>query len=445
MRRVYIRSQRKAALESPRMDDHRAAWIRLTLLGLLSGLLAALVVIAFRLAIELGHQLLLPAGSGDGFEMLPAAARLLLPFATGLLLGLAFDLLPYPWREVGVAHVLKRLQAPGRERLPVSNLVVQFCGAVVAIVGGHSVDREGPAVHLGAGAATLFGRRLGLDAEEERTLIAAGAAAAIAAAFDTPLAGVVFSVEVLRIRYQVSRFLPVIVAAVAGAMASRMVAMDDTGFPVVPEYLGTNWEVLAILLLGGGIGLLAVAFSSLAVQIARRTGHWPCGLTFALAGLVTGMLALWTPQIMGISYDTLALLLAGEGDLALVLPLVATKLLATAVSIGLRVPGGLIGPTMFIGGAAGSTLGLLMITLGADQAASPGFYATIGMAAMMGATLRAPLAALIALLELTANPNIILPGMLAVASAELVSRTIRGERSVFDSLLDAAAANTRRR
>ena len=150
------------------------------------------------------------------------------------------------------------------------------------------------------------------------------------------------------------------------------------------------------------------------------------------------MLALWTPQIMGISYDTLALLLVGQGELALVLPLVATKLIATGCSIGLRVPGGLIGPTMFIGGAAGSAFGLTLAILASDQTASAGFYATIGMAAMMGATLRAPLAALTALLELTANPNMILPGMIAVASAELVSRTLRGERSVFDMLLDAS-------
>ncbi|NBC14723.1 MAG: chloride channel protein [Gammaproteobacteria bacterium] len=426
------------------MDHDYAASLRLTLLGAVSGLLAALVVLAFRSVIEWGQWLLLPAASGDGYEVLSPAARLALPLAAGLLLGIAFDLLPRHRREVGVNHVLKRLQAPGRERLPLVNMLVQFFGAVVAIVGGHSVDREGPAVHLGAGSASFVGSWLGLDAEEERTLLAAGAAAAIAAAFDTPLAGVVFSIEVLRIRYQVTRFLPVIVAAVMGAMASRVLSLDDPGFPVVPEHLGSHWEILAMLALGGGIGLLAVAFSTLAVRLLRTTGRWPCSLTFSLAGLITGLLALWTPQIMGISYDTLAIMLLGEAQLVLVLPLVATKLIATAVSIGLRVPGGLIGPTLFIGGAAGSTLGLLLAAAGIEQAASAGFYATIGMAAMMGATLRAPLAALTALLELTANPNIILPGMLAVATAELVSRAWRGERSVFDLLLNAQPIDTRK-
>jgi CIC family chloride channel protein len=114
---------------------------------------------------------------------------------------------------------------------------------------------------------------------------------------------------------------------------------------------------------------------------------------------------------------------------------VVTKLLATGTAIGLRVPGGLIGPTLFIGGAAGSALGILFAALEPIDAASSGFYATVGMVAMMGATLRAPLAALTALLELTANPNIILPGMLAVATAELTNRLALGKDSVFEILL----------
>lgn len=138
---------------------------------------------------------------------------------------------------------------------------------------------------------------------------------------------------------------------------------------------------------------------------------------------------------MGTSYDTLSELLAGRSELILALALMLTKLLATGTAIGLRVPGGLIGPTLFIGGAAGSALGLLFGMFEPIETASPAFYATVGMVAMMGATLRAPLAALTALLELTANPNIILPGMIAVASAELTNRLVLGKDSVFETLL----------
>jgi H+/Cl- antiporter ClcA len=186
-----------------------------------------------------------------------------------------------------------------------------------------------------------------------------------------------------------------------------------------------------------------VAFIGLTSRIATHTGHWRCTVTYPLAGLITGLLALWAPQIMGTSYDTLERLLLGQGDLAFVLLLLAAKLIATGSAIGFRVPGGLIGPTLFIGGAAGSAVSLAMAELTPLHGTSPGFYATIGMAAMMGATLRAPLAALTALLELSANPAIILPGMVAVACAELVTRLVRGQKSVFDVLLDVQTRSAR--
>jgi CIC family chloride channel protein len=246
----------------------------------------------------------------------------------------------------------------------------------------------------------------------------------------------VFAIEVLRIRYQVSRYLPVIVAAVVGAMVSRTLTLEEPGFDVFPEHLAGDWELLPLISLGAVTGLLAVGFIGLIGAVARRTAGWPCAVGFPLAGMITGVLALWVPEVMGTSYDTLALLLQGRGELLMVAAMMLAKLIATGSSVGLRVPGGLIGPTLFIGGAAGSTLGLAIGQFLPGETASPGFYATIGMVAMMGATLRAPLAALTALLELTANPNIILPGMVAVACGELVTRLIRGQKSVFDVLLD---------
>jgi H+/Cl- antiporter ClcA len=421
------------------MDDDRRSWLRLILLGALSGVFAGIVVLAFRNSIAVGQEWLLPHGPVGDHEALPLWLRIALPVGSGLLLGILFDRLPRAAREIGIVHVLRQLQSLTPQRLPAVNMLVQFGGAVVAIVGGHSVDREGPAVHIGAASASLIGRRLDASTEDQITLTASGAAAAIAAAFDTPLAAVIFVVEVLRIRYQVSRFLPVIVAAVVATVVSRSLALSEPGFSVAPEYLGSNWEMATLLALGIALGLIAVVFITLSEQIARRTLSWRCSIAFPLAGLVTGVLALWLPQIMGTSYDTLARLLQGEGSLVLVLALVAAKLVASAFAVGLRIPGGLIGPTLFIGGAAGSALGFALFHLSPVQTASPAFYATIGMVAMMGASLRAPLAALAALLELTANPNIILPGMIAVASAELVTRLMRGQKSIFDVMTDIHA------
>jgi CIC family chloride channel protein len=416
------------------MIDARLKWLRLTLLGALSGVLSGLVVLTFHGAVGLGQDLLLPGGQANGFAALPGWARLLLPVVGGLLLGAVFDRIPPPHRQVGVVHVLRRLHTPGGERLPAPNLLTQFLGAVAAMVSGHSVDKEGPSVHIGAASANLIGQRMRVSAEEDTTLAACGAAAAIAAAFNTPLAGIIFVVEVLRIRYEVSRFLPVIVASVVGAVISRLTLGSAPTFGVAPLQILANWELPSLVLLGVAIGLLAAAFIGLCEWVALRGRAWDNALTFSLAGLVTGVLALWTPQVMGTSYHALDALLAGKEELSLVLALVLTKLLATAAAVGMRVPGGLIGPTLLIGGAAGSAFGLLLHLWAPFDAASPAFYATVGMVAMMGAVLRAPLAALTALLELTGNPNIILPGMIAVAGAELINRLVLGKESVFEIL-----------
>jgi H+/Cl- antiporter ClcA len=140
------------------------------------------------------------------------------------------------------------------------------------------------------------------------------------------------------------------------------------------------------------------------------------------------------PQVLGVSYDTLNAILDNRLTAGLLAGLVAAKLLATAVAVGLRVPGGLIGPSLVIGGAAGCLLGVLAPEWVSFPVGSESFYAAIGMVAMMGAVLQAPMAALIGLLELTADPDIILPGMTAVVTADLVARQLLGRESVFEHL-----------
>jgi len=414
----------------------RAMWLRLTLLGVVSGVMASLVVLAFRAAIEFGQFLLLPRGEHGPYAGLDPWLRLILPVAGGLLLGLVFDRLHTRHREVGVVHVLRRLHTPGKECLPTANLFTQIGGAVTAIVAGHAVDTEGPSVHIGAASASRLGQRLRTSAEEDHTLAACGAAAAIAAAFNTPLAGIVFVVEVLKVRYEVSRFLPIIVASVVGAVMNRLLLHADPTLSVPPLDLNNYWELPNLILLGLTIGLLAIGFISLCESVAAHTRTWSSSLSFTLSGLVTGILALGTPQIMGTSYATLDQLLTSKEDLGvgLVLAITLTKLVATGTAVGLRVPGGLIGPTLFIGGAAGSAFGVLFGMVAPIATAPPAFYAIIGMVAMMGASLRAPLAALIALLELTGNPNVILPGMLAVATADITNQLAIGRESVFEIL-----------
>jgi CIC family chloride channel protein len=410
----------------------RADLIRLTFLGALTGLAAGAIVLVFRWLIEAGQTRFLPDGALGNYEGLPHWAIVALPVGGGLVLGLIFERLPQHLRAVGIVHVIQQLRHTGRPDLPLANAVVQFFAGSFAIICGHSVDREGPGVHLGAAAGTQVGRRT--EDADTFTLTASGAAAAIAAAFNTPLTGVVFVIEVLGVRYRVDRFIPIITASVTAAIVSRAAYGAMPSFFVRSELsMGSLYELGLLALLGFVIGLMAVAFTALTERASAATREWRPSVAFTAAGLVTGLIGLAYPQILGISYDTLNGILDAHLAGGILVGLTVGKLVATAVSIGLRVPGGLIGPSLVIGGALGGLLGSNIQGLPLNTG-SESFYATIGMIAMMSAVLRAPLAAMFALLELTAEPNIIFPGMMAVVCADLAARQMLGKESVFEHL-----------
>ncbi len=402
----------------------------LALLGLVSGLCAGAVILLFRLLVEFCQGVLLKGQGETGYELLESIMLLCLPVAGAVVIILIWQLAGIKTRSsVGVVHVLERL-AFHEGHLPLKNAVLQFCGAAVAITSGFSVGREGPAIHLGAATASLLGQRMTLPNNSIRTLVACGSAAAIAASFNTPLAGVIFAMEVVMMEYTIAGFTPVILAAVAATVLSRAVYGDDVAFIVPSLQMNSLLELPYITVMGLAIGLLSVLF----IQSLKKTTSLGLNLPYwqrlSLAGFLVGCVAVFFPQVMGIGYDTVNSVLLGEISLALLLMLVFAKLLASVLSIGLAVPGGLIGPTLFIGACAGGVTGLIGTEL-FDLDIEPGFYAMLGMGAMMSATLHAPLAALLALMEMTGNINIILPGMLALVSANLMARGLFGSGSVF--------------
>jgi H+/Cl- antiporter ClcA len=410
----------------------RSELVRLTLLGAITGLSAGGVVLAFRWLIEVSQMAFLPHGILGNYEALPAPLVLGLPLAGGLLLGLIFERLPAALRPVGIVHVIQQLRFAGRPKLPLANALVQFFAGAIAIVCGHSVDREGPGVHLGAAAGSLIG---GFSKDANAfTLTAAGAAAAIAASFNTPLAGVVFVIEVLGVRYRVDRFIPVVTASVTGALISRAAYGATPTLAVSHLEMGSLYELLPVALLGLLTGLTAAAFIGLTEQVGKFAQGWRPSVSFTLAGLITGLIGLVYPQVLGVSYDTLNDILNNHLAGGMLVGLVLGKLIATAISIGVKVPGGLIGPSLVMGGALGGVMGMVVQNLMVFESGSESFYSSVGMIAMMSAVLQAPLAALFALLELTADPNIIFPGMTAVVCADLIVRQLFAKESVFEHL-----------
>ena len=414
-----------------RLATGEVLWV-MSLLGILAGLGAGLIIVTFRLFIDFGQAAFLDGGAGS-FEQLQPLDRLGLALAGGLTLGLVFQRLGKA-ASVGVAHVMERV-AYHHGQMPLRNAVVQFFGAAVCIISGQSVGREGPAVHLGAAAASGIGYRLGLPNNSLLVLVACGSAASISASFDTPLAGVIFAMEVVMMEYSIAGFTPVLVASVSAALVTRAVYGHEVAFAVPTLSLGSNWEMGFLLVMALGLGGLSALFNTLIQQTVRWTRRVPVWLRFSLAGLGTGAIAMLVPEVMGIGYDSVNHALLGHYMVLALVAMLAAKLLATSLAIGLGLPGGVIGPTLVMGAAAGGLFQLLAHSLFGDNIASSGFYVLLGMVGMMSATLQAPLAALTAMVELSGNLNIIMPGMLVVVGANLVAGEVFGKRSVFQMLL----------
>ncbi|MFP5406672.1 MAG: chloride channel protein, partial [Gammaproteobacteria bacterium] len=214
MPRIPRYASARAALEAFR--DHLAgadSLVALSLLAVLAGLLTGVVIVTFRLLTESSLVWVGVLPDAEAYETLSWRWRLALPTLGGLLIGLLFQAVPQSVRQVGPVHVMVQL-AYNAGRLPWRNAVMQFVGGGLSIVAGHSVGREGPVIHVGAASASLMGQWMRLPNNSIRTLVACGVAGSIAASFNTPIAGVVFAMEVVMLEYTLAGFAPVILAAV---------------------------------------------------------------------------------------------------------------------------------------------------------------------------------------------------------------------------------------
>lgn len=408
---------------------------RLTLaaLGLLSGLLAGVVANLFRLALETPFPALGIADHYDDFESLPDYIAFLLPIAGVLLLALIFRLFSEKNREIGVTHVIDHVQNL-RGRMPVRNAFLQFLGSTVALLSGQSCGREGPGIHLGAASSSALCQWLNLPNNATRLILACGAAASIGALFNTPIAGVIFAMEVILMEYTIAGFLPVILAAVSGAVVTQMIYGDQHVFILPDVRMESLLEIPYIILMGLLIGLLAGIFIRLQ-QYALSFSGIKLYKRLILAGVLTGAVAFWVPQIMGTGYDSLATAVAGEYTLTMLAVILICKLLVTPIVLGLGIPGGFIGSTLMMGGIFGALMGTLGNLPFPTYQASPDFYVLLGMCAMMGAVLQAPLAALMATLEISNNSNLILPAMLIIVISNLTVSEGFGLESIYQIIL----------
>lgn len=405
----------------------------LTVLGLVTGILAGGVIVLFRWAVEIPLGYFLPRDF-ENFEALQSILHFALPLTGAIFLGLLLQRADKRHHAAGIGHVMDRLQNH-QGRMPLGNMITQFFGGAVCLLSGQSVGREGPAVHLGAGSGSLLGQWLKLPSNSLRPLAGCGVAAAIAACFNTPMAGVIFAMEVVVMQYSITGFIPVTLAAVAGATMTRLAFGPEIAFINAQSVMGDLTELPMMMLVGFAVALFAAAYIRLHSASCRWSLNRPIALRFALAGLLTACCAIFIPQIMGVGYDTIASAMNGDISLKLLLIIAVIKLLATSVSLGVGMPGGVVGPLLFIGACVGGAVGTVAHIWMPDSASAIGFYVILGMGAMMGATLNAPLASMMAILELTYNSNIIFPSMLVVIIACLTTRWLFKCDGLFQQVL----------
>lgn len=414
------------------------ALVWLSILAVATGILTGLIIVAFRFVLDYSQTNLLPSGKVDDYESLPSIARFLLPCAAGLLVGLLFQAMEPRNRSVGIVHVIERLQYH-QGRMNWRNMVMQFVGASISIVGGHSVGREGPSVHMGGYSGSWLAQRLRLPNNSTRTLVACGSAAAIGASFNTPLAGIIFAMEVILQQYSVQGFVPVILAAVSSTYLSIHLYGEELFFTINLSKIHTENDWMLVVMLGIGIGVLSSIFNYSVLKISRATVNWQVWVRFTVAGFLMGIIAFLVPEAMGTGYDTVHQTLNAHFGLSLLIVILLAKFIASMICSGLGLPGGMIGPLMFIGSVAGA--GIVSVLYNADTPflipEEPEVFALLGMGAMFSASLQAPLAGLTAVMELSSSADIILPAMLAIVSSNLTNKVIFHHDSIFLGILKA--------
>ena len=389
---------------------------------------ASAFAIVFRAAINFVFRQLYRAHDVlAAFQALPWYACLAIPAVGG---GLAGFVNSFASRLKGAGSVGDVMEAVvlGNVRFSLRLTSLKAMGSWLAIVSGGSVGREGSIIQFGGGLGDAMGRLFRLREGQVRGLIAAGSAAGFAAAYNTPLAAVLFVVEVVTGIIALDIVLPAIVATPIATALTRLVAGSGPIYGHRTFAVGSDFVLFAPALLGVLAGLTGPAFMAL-LENGETWFHKlsvPAALRASIGGLTVGALAIKLPQVTGNGYEAIDLILAGHIGLGLILVLLFRKALATTASVSSGSPGGVFTPSLFLGAALGGAFGHFRAHVDAAAAvdAVQG-YSLIGMAAMIAATTHAPLMAAAMVFELSGDYAIVLPLLVATGSATLLSKRLR--------------------
>ena len=407
---------------------HPLVW----LLALLIGLAAAFAILGFRVSIGYIQWLWL-GNTHENVVATLAAMRapwlvVAAPATGGLVVGLILWKLMPTRRAHGIADVIEA-GALYNSNISLRTGLTSAVVSAISIGSGASVGREGPAVHLGATVAAFLDRQFSLSPASRRVLLASGAAAAVSASFNAPIAGVLFAHEVILGHFALSAFVPTVMAAVAATLITRIWLGDYPAFILSEQHIASYWEFPAFALLGLVCGLVAVCFqlSIMSADWTARRAPLPLWLRPALGGLAVGCMALAVPEVLGVGYEATNLALRENYGLGWLFVLLIAKTVATAISLASRFGGGVFSPSLYIGAMAGGAFGIIAATAFPAYASSYGVYALIGMGAVAGAVLGAPISTAVIVFELTGGYELTIAILLSVSIASMVMQAFMGK------------------
>jgi CIC family chloride channel protein len=391
-------------------------------LTLVIGALVGLTVVAFIVLTEhVGARIYPPGGA--------AWHRILAPVVGSLAMGyLLFRYFPDA-RGSGVPQTKAALYARGG-RISLGTVFGKFFCTSVTLASGIPLGREGPSVQVGAGLSSVLGRALGLSPEKVKALVPVGAAAAVAAAFNTPLAAVLFALEEVVGDLHAPVLGSVVLASATSWAMLRLVLGNDPLFKVPQYQLASPWEFGVYAVLGVFGGLVSVGFTKLLVGMRERFLRLPRKTLWfqpLAGGLLVGVIGWFVPQSLGVGYSYVGAALNGGMAVKLMVLLLVLKFFAVTTSYASGNAGGIFGPALFLGAMLGGIVGTAAHHVAPAHVAAPGVYALVGMGTAFAGIIRAPMTSVVMIFETTRDYAIIVPLMISNLVSFFISSRLQRE------------------
>ena len=362
----------------------------------------------------------------------------LMPMLGGFFIGLICKFFPNAVKENGVHKVMYAVALNGGK---VRKRTIASCAVTssLTIGSGGSAGREGPTVQIGAAVGSTIGQLLHLSTERMRVLVRCGAAAGIAASFNAPLAGVLFALEIILGDFTIHTFSPIIIASVIGTVTGRALEGNEVTFNVPIHELVHPAEIIFYLVLGILCGLVARLFTFIyfyTQQVFEEKLNIADLYKPAIGGLIVGMISISMPQILGNGYEAMEQALTGQIFFGLAFLLIFMKIICTSITLGSGGMGGVFAPSLFIGAMLGTAYGSGVHFFFPTLSASAETYSVVGMGAVAGAVMQAPLTNILMLFELTNDYTLILPIMATCIAASYTYQKFSKQSIYVQNLLN---------